>query len=299
MHLFRSLLYVPADNERRIEKALNSGADVAILDLEDSVAVGRKEAARNKLKSHLARPRTAIAYVRVNAMSTPFCLEDIHAAMESGAGGISLPMVESPEDVFAVDWVMSQLEKKLALEAGSVGLLPVIETARGLQFAAQALARVKRVRRAGLGVGDLALEMNLELSADQREILPYRHSLVLASSVAGLEAPLDTVYLDLDNLEGLRESCIQSRRIGFQGRRIIHPSHIAIVNEAYAPTDAEVRLAEKIVAEFGEAERNGIAAVRVGASVVDYPVARRAQAVLARRDAIRQAEAKPKAVFTQ
>jgi citrate lyase subunit beta/citryl-CoA lyase len=286
MNLYRSLLYVPADNARRVEKALHSGADVAILDLEDAVAVSKKEAARNDLKSLLSGPRTTLAYVRVNSMATRFCLEDIHAAVEAGADGISMPKVESAEELFAVDWIISSVERRVGREVGSVELLPVIESGKGLLNAQHTLGRVQRVKRAGLGVGDMALELNLELGSDQREALPYRQMLVLASNAAGLEAPLDTVYLDLNNLDGLRQSCIESKKIGFQGRRIIHPSQIEIVNEVYSPSASEIAKAEKIVADFYAAEKEGLASMRVGEVFVDYPIAYKAEKVLRKRDAI-------------
>jgi citrate lyase subunit beta/citryl-CoA lyase len=289
--LLRSMLYVPADNPRRVEKAFSSGADAILLDLEDAVAVSKKAEARQGLKTLLTGARPCAAYVRVNALRTDTCLDDIEAAVAAGADGISFPKVETAADLFAIDWLIGQLERRYGRPAGSVDLLAVIESGRGLAEAHKVLGGVKRVKRAGLGVGDLSLELNLMLGADQAEARAYRAQLVLACNAAGIEAPLDTVWLDLDNLDGLRASCIESRRMGFAGRRCIHPKHVPIINEVYAPSEAEISKAEKIVADFKAAEAGGLATLRVGDVFVDYPIARKAERTLALRDAI-QARAK-------
>jgi citrate lyase subunit beta/citryl-CoA lyase len=281
------MLYVPADNEHRVGKAFQSGADAVIVDLEDAVAVAKKVEARAALSHLLADvDRPCAAYVRVNSMATPNCFEDIEAAVAAGADGISLPMVERSAQLYAVDWLISQLERKYGREPGVTDLLPVLETGTGLQNASQVLAGHRRVRHAGLGVGDLQLSLGLDVGPDEAEIWPYRRMLVLASNAAGLEAPLDTVYLDLKNLDGLRAASLASKRAGFQGRRVIHPSQVEIVNEAYSPTSAEIERAERIVGEFQEAEASGLASMRVGEDFVDYPIAQKAAAVLAIRDAL-------------
>lgn len=285
--VLRSMLYVPADNERRVGKAFAAGADAVIVDLEDSVAVSKKLEARAALPELLAgAERTCAAYVRVNSMDTSNCLEDIEAAVAAGADGISLPMVEHSAQLHAVSWLLGQLELKYGREIGGTDLLPVLETGVGLQHAAEVLAGHPRVRHAGLGVGDLQLSLGLEVGPDEAEVWPYRRMLVLACNAAGLEAPLDTVYLDLKNLDGLRAASLASKRAGFQGRRVIHPSQVEIVNEAYSPTGEEVERAERIVQEFDEAEASGLASMRVGEDFVDYPIAQRARRVLAVRDAL-------------
>ena len=281
-------MYVPADNEHRVGKAFQSGADAVIVDLEDSVAVSKKVEARNALSHLLAQERPCPAYVRVNSMDTPNCFEDIEAAVAARADGISLPMVEDAAQLFAVNWMMSQLELKHGLEVGAIDLLPVLETGVGLQNAAQVLAGHPRVRHAGLGVGDLQLSLGLEIGPDEAEVWPYRRMLVLASNAAGLDAPLDTVYLDIKNLDGLREASLASKRAGFQGRRIIHPSHVEIVNEAYSPTAKEIERAERMLEKFNEAEASGLATMRVGEDFVDYPIAQKAERLLAIRDIIKE-----------
>jgi citrate lyase subunit beta/citryl-CoA lyase len=282
------MLYVPADNEHRVGKAFQSGADAVIVDLEDAVAASMKLEARAALSHLLAdRDRPCAAYVRVNSMATPNCFEDIEAAVAAGADGISLPKVEHSAQLYAVSWMLAQLELKHGREVGGTDLLPVLETGVGLQHATEVLSGHPRVRHAGLGVGDLQLSLGLEVGPDEAEVWPYRTMLVLASNAAGLDAPLDTVYLDLKNLDGLRTASLASKRAGFQGRRVIHPSQVEVVNEAYSPTNEELERAERIVREFDEAKASGLAALRVGEDFVDYPIAQRAERVLAIRDALR------------
>ena len=280
------MLYVPADNPHRVQKALASGSDAVIIDLEDALAVSKKVEARSTLPELLALDRTCLAYVRVNSMSTVFSFEDIEAAVRAGADGISLPMVERAEQIFAVDWMISQIETSLGREIGSTDLLPVLETGAGLANAQAALTGNPRIKRAGLGVGDLSLSLNLNPGPDDAEVWPYRTMLVLASNAAGLDGPLDTVYMDLKNFDGLRESCKASKRAGFQGRRIIHPSQVDIVNEEYSPSEAEIANAERILAGFTVSEEQGNASIRVGEDFVDYPIAYKAERVLATRDAL-------------
>jgi citrate lyase subunit beta/citryl-CoA lyase len=291
----RSLLYVPADNAHRVAKAFQSGADAVILDLEDAVANSKKVEARESLKELLSGERPCPAYVRVNSMATEYCLADIEAAVRAGADGISLPKVESAKELFAIDWIMSQIEANAGIKKGSVDVIPVIESGVGLAHAATTLAGVPRARRAGLGVGDLSLELNIILSSDQHEAHPYRNMLLVAAQAAGMEAPLDTVYLDVKNLDGLRDACITSRRMGFQGRRCIHPAQVPVVNEIYTPTDEEIARAERIVAEFGGKEEGGLATMMVGETFVDYPIAEKAQRLLSRVAAIREGDARRKA----
>lgn len=287
VRVLRSMLFVPADNEHRVGKALQSGADAVILDLEDAVAVSRKAEARATLPHLLAgRDRACAAYVRVNSMETAHCFEDLEAAVAAGADGISLPKVERSAQLYTVSWMLTQLERRHGREPGSTDLMPVLETGLGLQHAAEVLAGHPRVRQAGLGVGDLQLSLGLEVGPDEAEVWTYRRMLVLACNAAGLNAPLDTVYLDLRNLDGLREASLASKRAGFQGRRVIHPNQVDVVNEAYSPTEQEIERAERIVQEFRDAEASGLASMRVGEDFVDYPIAQRAERVLAIRDAL-------------
>jgi len=288
MPLNRSFLFAPGNHSRRVEKAFTLGADAVILDLEDAVAVAEKPAAREAVVAALARPRSCRGYARVNAPSTPFCYADLIAVIRAGIDGVVLPKVESAADLHAIDWLMANLERERGLEVGSVDLIPIIETAVGMQridrvVQARGLRPYEgrwRVRRLAFGAADYSAEVGLAPGLDEVELMDARARVVLASRAAGLEGPLDSPWFHLREGEAFARALGLSRRMGFQGRLCIHPDQVAASNAAYAPSAEEVARAERIVAAFEAAEASGAAAIQVDGQMIDYPVAHRARAVL-------------------
>jgi citrate lyase subunit beta/citryl-CoA lyase len=296
----RSYLFAPGNHPRRVEKAFTLGADAVILDLEDSVAVAEKEAARKPVAAALAarssgtepelrhRAPSPRAYVRVNAMGTPFCFRDLTEVVREGLDGIVLPKVESVADLHAIDWLIANLERERGLALGAIDLIPAIETAAGMArieriLQARGLKPYSgswRVRRVAFGAADFALDLGITPSGDERELLYARQRLVLASRDARVEPPLDSPWFRLKDLDGLRASSSASRRMGFQGRMCIHPEQVAPVNASYAPSAEEIARAERIVAAFRDAEAKGSAAIQVDGQMIDYPVALEAERVL-------------------
>jgi citrate lyase subunit beta / citryl-CoA lyase len=284
----RSFLFTPGNVARRVEKALTLAADVVIVDLEDSVAIAEKAATRKQAAAALERPRRARGYVRVNAPATQFCYGDLAETLHRGVDGVVLPKVESAADLHAIDWLMWNLERERGMPEGSIDLMPQIETAAGLHridrvLQARSLRPYKgpwRVKRVAFGAADYAHELNLAVSLDEPELAEARARVVLASRAAGLEGPIDSPWFHFKEPAGFARALERSRRGGFQGRLCVHPDQIEPVNAAYAPSDAELAQAERIVRAFTEAEARGEAAVQVDGQMVDYPVAYRAQALL-------------------
>ena len=284
----RSFLFAPGNVARRVEKALTLAADVVIVDLEDSVAIAEKAATRKQAAAALERPRRARGYVRVNAPATQFCYGDLAETLHRGVDGVVLPKVESAADLHAIDWLMWNLERERGMPEGSIDLTPQIETAAGLHridrvLQARSLRPYKgpwRVKRVAFGAADYAHELNLAVSLDEPELAEARARVVLASRAAGLEGPIDSPWFHFKEPAGFARALERSRRGGFQGRLCVHPDQIEPVNAAYAPSDAELAQAERIVRAFTEAEARGEAAVQVDGQMVDYPVAYRAQALL-------------------
>lgn len=284
----RSFLFAPGNVARRVEKALTLAADVVIVDLEDSVAIAEKAATRKQAAAALERPRRARGYVRVNAPATQFCYGDLVETLHRGVDGVVLPKVESAADLHAIDWLMWNLERERGMPEGSIDLMPQIETAAGLHridrvLQARSLRPYKgpwRVKRVAFGAADYAHELNLAVSLDEPELAEARARVVLASRAAGLEGPIDSPWFHFKEPAGFARALERSRRGGFQGRLCVHPDQIEPVNAAYAPSDAELAQAERIVRAFTEAEARGEAAVQVDGQMVDYPVAYRAQALL-------------------
>jgi len=286
MKALRSLLFVPATSDRKIDKAFASAADAVIVDLEDAVAVSEKPAARAALETIVSVSRALPCWVRINAMTTRFCHRDVIAATMPGVAGIILPKVESAASLLAADWLIEQLERERGLKRRSIDLLPIIETARGLTDIDAILRAGSRVRRVAFGAGDFTLDTNITWSRGEAELLPARSAIVASSRAAGLEAPMDSVWVDLQDPEGLEASARHVKGLGFQGKMCIHPGQVPIVNGVFTPTDAEVHFAERVVAAFETAEAAGLAAIQLDGKFIDYPIVYRAQRVLKSRDAI-------------
>lgn len=279
---FRSLLFAPGNHARRVEKALMLDADAVILDLEDAVATAEKATTRPLVKAALQTPRSGLAYVRVNAFDTEFCYADMTAVVGPGLDGIMLPKVETTEQLLAIDWLLNQLEREGGLAVGAIDLLPIIETGRGVANVRDiAAAGAQRLRRLSFGAGDYARDMGMRWTAGEVEMAAARAEVVLASRVAGLEPPLDTVWIHIRDQDGLRRSAETVRDMGFQGKLCIHPDQIAPVNTVFTPTDEETAFAEKVVAAFEAAEADGLASIQLDGYFVDYPIAAQARRTLA------------------
>jgi citrate lyase subunit beta/citryl-CoA lyase len=286
--MIRSLLFAPGNVPRRVEKALGLDADAVILDLEDSVAVSDKVATRKPVAEALKRPHRGLLYVRVNAPSTPFCQGDLAASVQPGLDGIVVPKIESAASLHAVDWLLASLEREHGIAEGSIDLMPIIETAAGVQridriLQARSLRTYPaawRVRRVAFGAADYANDVGLAPTLDEDELADARARLVLASRAAGMENPIDSPWFHFKEADAFRRALERSRRGGFQGRLCVHPDQIAPVNAAYLPSPEEIASAERIVAAFREAERAGSAAVQVDGQMVDYPVVHRAERLL-------------------
>jgi citrate lyase subunit beta/citryl-CoA lyase len=290
MQPLRSFLFAPGNHARRVEKALSLDADAVILDLEDAVATAEKRATRDAVIAALVRPRRALLYVRVNAVDTEFCYGDLAAIVRLGLDGVILPKVESAAGLATADWLLAQLEREQGLLPRTTDLVPIIETARGLNQIDAILAAGTRVRHIAFGAGDFTLDVNMAWSREEAELAYARAKIVTASRAAGIEAPFDTVWVDLADEEGLEASARTAFGFGFQGKMCIHPNQIAVVNRVFTPSEAEIAFADRVVAAFARAEAEGSAAIQLDGKFIDYPILYRAQRVLEKVAAIRARE---------
>jgi citrate lyase subunit beta / citryl-CoA lyase len=295
MSLHRTFLFTPGNHARRVEKALTLGADAVILDLEDAVANAEKVAARALVVDAMGRPRTGKLYVRINAIGTPWCLGDLLAIVGPGLDGIVLPKLEHAADLRAIDWAITSLERERGLPPAGIDLMPIIETATGF-VRLDAILQARewkdysaswRVHRIAFGAGDFTNDVGMTWTLDESELAEMRARMILASRAAGLEAPIDTVWIHLKEMEWYRRSVERSRKMGFQGRLCIHPDQVPIANALFTPSASEVEKAERIVAAFRDAESRGLAAIQVDGVFVDYPIVYRAERTLAAILAIR------------
>jgi citrate lyase subunit beta/citryl-CoA lyase len=280
MSVFRSFLFAPANHARRREKAFTLGADAVILDLEDACAIPEKAASRPWVVEAMRAKRDCLGYVRVNALSTPFAHDDIAQTLQPGLDGIVLPKVESAAHIAAADGLIARLERDRGLGAGSVDLVPIIESALGMVNLREIVRASPRVKRVAFGAADYTNDLRLAWTRDELELLPPRSQVVLESRAAGLEAPIDTVWADVRDSEGFARSAQRARGLGFQGKLCIHPDQVGVVNESFTPSEAEVARATRIVEAFDEAEARGSSAIQLDGQFIDYPIMHAARRVL-------------------
>lgn len=267
-------LYVPGDRPDRFAKAMASGADEIILDLEDAVAAGRKALARESVCSFLSEPSRRgdpLVQVRVNAVGTPWHDEDV-AALTGLArlAGIRLPKAESADDVRTV-------AERLPAD-GSVLLHLLIESALGVERAAELASAHRLVASIGLGEADLRSELGL---TDERGLAWARGRIVIAAAAAGLPPPAMSVYPTVGDDTGLAASCRDGRALGFLGRAAIHPRQLPVIEAAFLPTEDEVVDADATIAALARAEADGSGtAVLPGGRFVDRAMAERARRIM-------------------
>jgi citrate lyase subunit beta/citryl-CoA lyase len=282
----RSLLFVPGDSERKFARARDCGADALILDLEDSVAPTEKANAR-ALVAHLVEnePQRAWSFfVRVNALDTGLALDDLAAVVKPGLDALLIPKAEGTADLERVAHYLDALEAEAGIGSGSVKLAIVSTETPKAMFALGSYAPAHpRLIALTWGAEDLsaALGVTDNKEPDGSWTFPYqlaRAQCLFAASAAEV-APVDTIYADFRDTEGLERDCRRSRRDGFVGRLAIHPNQVATINRAYAPSEAEIEHARKIVAAFQANPGSG--ALGVDGKMVDLPHLKAARKILA------------------
>ena len=289
MHPLRSFLFAPGNHPRKVEKVFQVGADVVILDLEDAVAIAEKPATRATIVDALKKQHRGLGYVRINSLDTEFAWGDFAGVVGPWVNGIVLPKVETADQLQTADWVLAQLERENGLEIGNIDLLPIIETGLGLHNIEAIVMAGTRVKRVSFGAGDFTRDMNLVWTGPEQELAYARGRIVLASRAAGIEPPIDSVFIDLKDREHLELSTQKALEFGFQGKLCIHPDQVGLVNDVFTPDAAEVTRAEKIIAAFKEAEAAGSASIQVDGYFVDYPIVEKARRVLEISERIRAA----------
>jgi citrate lyase subunit beta/citryl-CoA lyase len=260
---FQSLLFVPGDRPERFEKALNSGADAVIVDLEDAVAPAAKDHARRVIASWVSPEKPVL--VRINALGTPWFAEDVKLRNLRGIAGIVLPKAEAANDIDAL----------FDGSPNRIPVYPLIETGAGI-WNAREVAAAPYVRQLLFGTLDFIADMGIE--GDAEELNPYRAMLALASRVSGIEPPIDGVTPAIDDLDRLTSDALNGKRLGFGGKLCIHPKQVPIVNRCYRPSETDLEWARRVIDVAGSADGS----VRVlDGKMVDRPVVLKAQRILA------------------
>jgi citrate lyase subunit beta/citryl-CoA lyase len=282
----RSVLYMPGSNARALEKAKTIAADALILDLEDAVAPEAKEAARQQVCAAVKAGgygRRELV-IRINALDTPWGKADLDAAIAAGPDAVLLPKPRNGADI-------ARASETLALAGAKTRLWAMIETPLAV-LNVQDIAAASRLGDARLscfvmGTNDLVKETRADLSASRRPALYWLSATVTAARAYGLDV-LDGVYNNFKDAQGFHRECVHGRALGFDGKTLIHPDQVAVANEVFAPAEAEVAFARKVIAAFDQAENKGKGVITVEGRMVELLHAEMARRTVAIADAIKE-----------
>jgi citrate lyase subunit beta / citryl-CoA lyase len=285
MPIARSFLYVPANREKFLEKAIGLPSDAFIFDLEDSVPAAEKANARAGVREYAPKIPDNRVWVRVNGLDTGLATGDLDAVIGvAGIAGIFLPKVETSEEVTHWDAMIGALETRRGLETGAIKLVLSIESARGVLNAfdmAVAATRVVSLTFGGARDGDLNTDLGCAWSIDGPEMLHARSHTLLAARAARFDSPLDGVFADVRDPEGFERDTTLSRRLGYRGRKLIHPSQIERCNRLYRPSAAELDYYARVLEAFDAAVEQGSASTTVDGRMIDLAMANAARRVIA------------------
>lgn len=284
MPLPRSFLYVPANRDKFLDKALALPADAFILDLEDSVPVAEKQNARNGVRTYAPKISGDRVWVRVNGLETGLAEGDLDAVIGlGGLAGIFLPKVETREEVLRWDGMIAAIEKARGVTTGATRLVLSVESALGVLHTydmSVAAARVASISFGGAKDGDLNTDLGCTWSSDGPEMLTARGMTLIAARAARFDTPLDGVFADVRDTAGFERDTALSRRLGYRGRKLIHPSQIEPCNRLYAPSQQELDYCARVLEAFETALAQGRAATTVDGKMIDVAMANAARRMI-------------------
>ena len=275
MIVLRSMLFVPGNSMRMITKTAFLMSDAIILDLEDAVPLPDKATARIMIRDSIKAVKQGGVYVfvRVNALTTKLTAEDLNSVVVQDLDGIMLSKTEANSDMVELDAMLEETEKGRRLELGSLRIIPLVETAKGVVNAYQIALASRRIVAVAFGAGDYYGDLGRSvssLSPEQTELLYARSQIVNASVAAGIQA-IDTPFFGLlTDREGFIKETIRALQLGFRGKLLIHPTQIEFVNKMFSPSQDEVAYAGEVVKAFEEAQARGLGAVTFEGKMIDY-----------------------------
>ena len=280
----RTALFVPGSREDRFQKALNTGADKVIIDLEDAVPVSGKVAARKDIARFLQTYPDPRIIVRVNGVSTPFFQSDVQTILAAAPVNLMIPKVESPQDLMTVSETLLKIESGTSIDPGSVLIIAMIETAKAVDAISEIVktrTEPNRLHTIAFGAADYSADIGIEMTVEGTELIYPRSKLAVACRAGGLEPPIDTPFMvDLKDLNALQRDARLARQTGFQGKLCIHPSQVEVINQVFSPKPREVQQAQRIIEAFEAAEADGQGVLLVDGNFVDYPIVARARRIL-------------------
>ena len=283
----RSMLFLPGNNPNMLINGNCLGADAVIFDLEDAVSPAEKDAARILV-------RNTIRYmdfgkceliVRINSIDTAFWKQDLDEILPQKPNLILLPKTGSAADVLEADAYISEVEEKMGIQKNTVGLMPLIETAQGVENAYHIASASKRVKALFLGAEDLTADLQCKRTKESREIEYARTRLIVAARAAGVDV-YDTPFTDVNDDEGIYKDAAYAKALGFSGKASISPRHVGAINQVFSPTQADIDYAYEVMDAIALAKEQGKGAIALRGKMIDAPIVARAEQTIAMAEAL-------------
>ena len=283
----RSMLFLPGNTPNMLINGNCLGADAVIFDLEDAVSPTEKDAARILVRNTMRYMdfRGCEIIVRINSIDTPYWKKDVEEILPYKPGLILLPKTGTAADVLEADAYITQVEEKLGFEKNTVGLMPLIETALGVENAFAIASATKRVKALFLGAEDLTADLQCKRTKESREIEYARTRLVVAARAAGV-AVYDTPFTDVNDDEGIVKDAQLAKSLGFNGKASISPRHVEVINTVFSPTQKDVDYAYEVMEAIAFAKEQGRGAIALHGKMIDAPIVARAQQTIAMAEAL-------------
>jgi len=277
----RTVLYVPGDSAKMLQKSASFSADTLLLNLEDGVAASQKNEARENIANSLAHINFGDheTVVRINPLDTETGLKDLAKIVMARPDGICLPKIEKAEDVKNADRIISDLEIQGGIPEGTIKIHMMVESAACVLHLPEIAAASSRVASLIFGTADYLADVRCQPSEDRQELWLTLQMMVLSARAAGIDA-IDGPCFNLHNLDLLSREAVQARRLGFNGKSALHPGQLAIINSVFEVTSEEIAWAERAIAELDEAERRGKALTTIDGQLLDNPHRLEAERIL-------------------
>ena len=289
MYLMRSLMFVPAHNQKLLDSSLRRDADVLLLDIEDSVPPVDKQTARNNILEFVKRPEAQgrVIFPRVNDRESGELLKDLYQLTVSGITGFMYPKSTKEEDVYFVGKLLETIEYEKGLPVGTFKLIPLIETAGAIVNIKEICTAYNRVVAVAFGCEDYVTDLGGKHDAEGQSIFYARNTIVNAARAAGV-LPIDTVHIKVHDLEDLERNLILSKNLGFEGMLVLNPKELPLVNQYFSPSEEEITWAEEMVQLTAEAKAEGKGVAVKDGKFIGPPMLKMAEKILSKSYIIRQ-----------
>lgn len=283
----RSMLFLPGNNPNMLINGNCLGADAVIFDLEDAVSPQEKDAARILVRNTMRYMdfNGCEIIVRINSVDTDYWKEDLEVILPEKPDLILLPKTSMPEDALLADEYMTEVEKKFGIEEGTTGLMPLIETALGVENSYKIASCSERVKALFLGAEDLTADLQCKRTKEGREIEYARTRLVVAARAAGVDV-YDTPFTDVNDDEGIVVDAGLAKSLGFTGKASISPRHVEVINEVFSPTEDEISYAYEVIDAIRLAKEQRKGAISLRGKMIDAPIVARAERTISMAEAL-------------